>query len=255
MFGIKEINRKNSADKKAAKTKIIKAIAVLFAGVMLIALMGGLVSCSGATFLPGASFGYFIWEDSDSNIHVAWSVDRKETSFTGRISTDGVIEDYELVGFEESDIFKINKSNNSIDFEAALSEDDFSDELVFKGNSYSYIEFELKINDAYDLSRTNIGAFLNNPDQGVFRIDKDYFDKVSDMPIYTRHPLSGFLYKLAKDIRFTVFYLFVFGAIAIEIIRITALRKNKKYNWYLFLCYGVLILIILIIYFILKRIT
>jgi hypothetical protein len=255
MFGIKEISRKNSADKKAAKTEIIKAIAVLFAGLMLIALMAGLVSCSGTTFLPGASFGYFIWEDNDSNIHVAWSVDRKETSFTGRVSTDGVIEDYELVGFEESDIFKINESNNSIDFEAALSEDDYSDELVFKGNNYSYIEFELKINDAYDLSRTNIGAFLNNPDQGVFRIDKDYFDKVSDMPIYTRHPLSGFLYKLAKDIRFTVFYLFVFGAIAIEIIRITALRRNKKYNWYLFLCYGVLVLIILIIYIILKRIT
>ena len=248
----KQIRRE---DKKATGKKITRAAAVFFAAAVLLAILLCLVSCSGVAFVPGASFGYFIWEDSSSNIHIAWSVDRKDTTFTGKITTDGVIDNYELVGFEDSDKFEISKNKNSMGFDASLSADDFSDELVFKDSGYSYIEFELKINDAYDLSRTNLGAFLNNPDQGVFRIDKDYFDNLSDMPIYTKHPLSGFLYKLAKDIRFTVFYLFVFGAIAIEIIRITALRKNKKYNWYLFLCYGVLILLIFIVYIVLKRIT
>ena len=252
---INRINKIINRDKKAAGKKITRAAAVFFAAAIIAVLLFCLVSCSGVAFVPGASFGYFIWEDKDSNIHIAWSVDRKDTNFEGRIITDGAIGAYELVGFEDSDKFEISQAKDSMGFDANLSEDDFSDELIFKAEGYSYIEFELKINDAYDLSRTNLGAFLNSPDQGVFRIDKGYFDKISDMPIYTKHPLSGFLYKLAKDIRFTVFYLFVFGAIAIEIIRITALRKNKKYNWYLFLCYGVLILLIFIVYILLKRIT
>jgi hypothetical protein len=252
---ISKINKKIRKDKKAAGKKITRAVVVLFVATIFLAILLCLVSCSGATFVPGASFGYFIWEDSSSNIHIAWSVDRKDTTFTGKIVTDGIIDNYELLGFEDSDKFEINKSKNSMDFQASLSSDDFSDELVFKDSGYSYIEFELKINNAYDLSRTNLGAFLNNPQQGVFSIDKGYFDKISDMPIYTKHPLSGFLYKLAKDIKFTVFYLFVFGAIAIEIIRITLLRKNKKHNWYLFLCYGVLVLLIFTVYIVLKRIT
>ncbi|OQA21154.1 MAG: hypothetical protein BWY60_00821 [Actinobacteria bacterium ADurb.Bin346] len=250
-----KIIRNLCINKKTAGTKTGRAAAFLAATIILAVLLSCLVSCSGAVFVPGASFGYFIWEDASSNIHVAWSVDRKDTSFTGRITTDGAIENYELVGFEDNDRFEINKSKNSMDFEATLSKDDFSDELVFKDDNYSYIEFELKINNAYDLSRINLGAFLNNPEQGVFRIDRGYFDKISSMPIYTKHPLSGFLYKLARDMRFTVFYLFIFGAIAIEVIRITALRKNKKYNWYLFLCYGVLALLIFIVYIALKRIT
>jgi len=244
--------KKAYKNKKEGRGIIIRTALALAAAVILLL---SLVSCTGVAFVPGASFGYFIWEDSDSNIHITWSVDRKDTSFDGKIDTDGIIADYELVGFEENDKFNINESKNSMDFDATLSEDDFSDEIIFKASGYSFIEFDLKINDAYDLSRTNLGAFLNNPEQGTFRIDKDYFDEVRDMPIYTKHPFSGFLYKLAKDIRFTVFYIFIFGAIVIEIIRITALRRNKKYNWYLFLCYGVLALIIFAVYIILKRIT
>ena len=56
-------------------------------------------------------------------------------------------------------------------------------------------------------------------------------------------PFEGFLRKLAADMRFTMFYLFILGVIVIEIIRITIFRKRKINNLYLFLCYGILIAI------------
>jgi len=233
--------------------KIKKIILFLLLVTMAASLLAAISGCSGSSFVPGASYGYFIWEDSGSDIHIAWSVDKKDTVFKGSVSTDGTIEVYELIDFEESDEFDISAEKDRINFNAELSAEDFSDKIILSVKDYSYIEFDLKINDGYDLSRTNVGGFLNNPPDGVFRIEKGYFDKVDKIPAYQKHPLSGFLSKLAGDIRFTVFYIFIIGIVIIEIIRITILRKNKKNNWYLILCYGVLVLIEITVYILLRR--
>ena len=81
------------------------------------------------------------------------------------------------------------------------------------------------------------------------------------MPFYKKHPYSGLFYKLSKDMFFTISFVFILGVIIIEIIRITAIRKkilaraNKKYNYYLFLCYGILIIIGAGIYLFLTRLS
>ena len=211
----------NRSIKKAGT--LIKAGAVFLVLALILIFIS---SCAGPVFVSGASFGYYIWEDKEENIHIAWSADRKDNKFDGKVSTDGIILSYELSGFEEDDVFKISAEKKAFDFAATLSADDYSDEIVFYPQDYNYIEFELKINDAYDLSRTNLGRFLNSPSEGKFRIDKEYFEKVDEIPFYKVPPFEGFLRKLEADMRFTMFYLFILGVIAIEIIRITVLRKK-----------------------------
>jgi len=97
-----------------------------------------------------------------------------------------------------------------------------------------------------------VGEYLANPETAVFRIGRDYFSTLKNIPFYKKHPWSAFFYKLSADIVFVIFFIFIIGVIVIEIIRISALRKNKKYNRYLILCYGVLILVIAGIYLFLK---
>jgi hypothetical protein len=235
------------------KNEILQRIAammlIIFAALAFLFLATG---CAKPLYVPGATLGYYIWEDDDGSIHIAWTADRKDTSFDGNIATDGQIIDFGLIGFEEEDNIEIAGDKSGLTFDATLSLDDYSDEIVMDLEDYDYIEFELKINDAYDLSRTNLGRFLNNPPDGVFKISNDYFDEVKEIPFYQRPPFSGFLEKLNADIGFTVFWLFLMGVVAIELIRITVLRKRKKNNWYLFLCYGVLIIIIAVVYLILR---
>jgi hypothetical protein len=237
--------------KNRIKTFIKISVMVLVLSIT-IALLFLATGCTKPFYIPGATLGYYIWEDTEGDIHIVWTADRKDSKFDGKISTDGSIEDHELVDFEEEDVFQITQDKKNLDFNANLSVDDYSDELVLDVDDYNYIEFDLKINDAYDLSRTNLGRFLNSPPDGVFRITRGYFDELDEVPLYKRPPFSGFLEKLNSDIRFTMFYLFLIGVVAIELIRITVLRRQKKNNWYLFLCYGLLILIVAGVYFLLK---
>lgn len=245
---INQTPRSSAGFKKTALRSLAGCMLIFTIMVILFTAYG----CTKPFFVPGATLGYYIWEDDSGSVHIAWSADRSDNNFSGNISTDGKMIDYELVGFEEDDIFKINEDKTMLDFEASLSRADFTDEIVLSVDDYNYIEFELKINGTHDLSRTNLGRFLNNPSDKVFKITEGYFDRVSEIPFYERPPFSGFFKKLNADIRFSLFYLFIAGVVAIELIRITVLRKKKKYNWYLFLCYGVLIAIIASAYFIIK---
>jgi hypothetical protein len=231
--------------------KRMLALAVL--AVLVFMLLVCLCSCTGSFYIAGASYGYFIWEDSSSNIHIVWSADKKDTAFKGKISTDGEFVSYITEDFEESDRFGINSEKNEINFDAGLSAKDYSDKIIISASNYTYIELDLKMNDGYDISRVNVGQFLNNPDGEVFRITPGYFESLKSIPFYKKHPVSGFISKFAKDISFTLFYVFIIGVIIIEIIRITAIRKNKKYNRYLIICYGVLIIIEIVLFIALRR--
>ena len=199
--------------------------------------------CQGIFFIPGASYGYYIWEDSEDNIHIAWSIDRKESVFSGWIATDGKISKYNLSGWEENDNIIISEDSCRIEFNASLDENDYSDEIILVIDNYSYLEFDLRINDGYDLSRINIGEFINNPNNNIFRIEKDYFSQLDKKPWYREHPLSGLFYKLSVNIIYSLAYIFLLGIIIIEILRITVIRRSKKYWWYIVISYCILILI------------
>jgi hypothetical protein len=230
-----------------------KILALVVPAVLVFMLLACLCGCTSSFYIDGSSYGYFIWEDSSSNIHIAWSADKKDTTFKGKISTDGEFVSYSAEDFEENDRVGINSEKNEIIFDASLSAKDYSDKIIILADNYSYIEFDLKMNDGYDTSRVNVGQFLNNPDEEVFRTTPGYFESLKDIPFYKKHPVSGFVSKFSGDIGFTLFYVFIIGVVIIEIIRITAIRKNRKYNRYLILCYGVLIVIEAALYFLLKR--
>ena len=140
----------------------------------------------------------------------------------GIVSTDGKISAYRLKEWEEEDV--INVTEDKIKFSATLSSGDYSDGFVFSISDYNYIEFDLKINDGYDLSRIHIGGFLENPEENVFRIEKDYFSKVGK-PLKACGRFQNF-YKLYSNKYFTL-YIFILGIIIIEILRITVFEKFK----------------------------
>ena len=219
--------------------KVLKLI--LFSLLIFLILVIG-TGCNRIFFIPGASYGYYIWEDKD-NIHIAWSIDRKESVFSGWIATDGKINEYNLLGWEENDSIKLSEDSSRIEFNASLNENDYSDEIILVIDNYSYLEFDLRINDGYDLSRINIGEFINSPKNNIFRIEKDYFDRLEKKPWYKKHPLSGLFYKLSANIIFSLVYIFILGVIIIEILRVTVIRRSSRYWWYIVISYCVLILI------------
>ena len=103
--------------KKKAGILIKAAAVILLVAFMLIFIS----SCAGPVFVPGANLGYYIWEDKDESIHIAWSADRKDNNFSGTVSTDGIIYSYVLPGFEEDDVFNIDAEKKAFDFDANLS--------------------------------------------------------------------------------------------------------------------------------------
>jgi len=230
------------------KIKIVVSLALL---VLTVSLLAG---CQGIFYIPGASYGYYIWEE-DGTIFVEWSVDRKDTKFSGKITTDGEISSYNLKEWEEdSDI--IRTGEKEIIFSSTLDGEDYSDGFNFIPEDYTYLEFDLKINNNYDeLSRINVGGFLENPGDCVFRVEKGYFDSVRMKPWYQKRPFSEFFYKLFANKYFTFLYLFILGIIIIEILRITVIAgKDKKVLWIASL-YIILAMAEVCIYFVLKFLT
>ena len=214
----------------------------------LIILSAG--GCRGISYVPGASFGYYIWEEG-SRIFVEWSADKKDTKFNGSISTDGKIAGFQLVGWEEeNDVIEIEE--DKIVFSATLNDNDYSDGLNFNIKDHTYLEFDLKINDGYDLNRINVGGFLENPESNVFKIDKDYFGQLETKHWYQKHPYSEFFYKLFSNKYFTFLYIFILGIVIIEILRVTVISRKKRKIIWLAVSYAVLIAIEVLIYFILK---
>jgi hypothetical protein len=230
-----------------------KSFKLLFLGLLITVVLLSFFGCTKIVFIPGVSNGYYIWKDKLEKIHIAWSMERNKAIFNGWIATDGKIIDYDKIGFSEDDTISLNSEGNKLEFNAPITENELSQEIIIEVKNYSYLEFELKINDGYDLERTHVGEYLANPKSPVFRISRDYFDELRKIPFYRKPPYSGLFYKLSTDIAFTMIFIFILGVIAIEIIRITVIRRNRKYNWYLILCYGVLILIDFGIYLFLTR--
>jgi len=225
----------------------VKTIILIFLAALILPLLAG---CRGIFYIPGASYGYYIWEEG-SDIYVEWSAERKDSKFDGRISTDGKITEYKLNEWEEeNDVIKVEE--NKIEFSATLDSEDYSDGFSFTPQGYTYLEFDLKINDGYDLSRTNVGGFLENPESNVFRIGEDYFDQLRMKHWYQKHPFSEFFNKLFSNKYFTFVYLFILGIIVIEILRVTILARRRGKIIWLAISYTALILIEICVYFILK---
>jgi len=237
----------------AVKQAAVKSFKFLILCILTACLFMSSFGCARLMFLPGISSGYYIWKDSAEKIHIAWGMERNQSTFEGIVATDGVISVLDRINFTDDDVISLSSEKNRLEFNAKIAEKEMSQELVIDITNYNYIEFDLKINGGYDLERTHVGEYLANPETAVFRIDRDYFSTLKNIPFYKKHPWSAFFYKLSADIVFVIFFIFIIGVVVIEIIRITALRKKKKYNWYLILCYGVLILVIAGIYLFLTR--
>jgi hypothetical protein len=227
----------------------IKIIILSLITVFILLLLTG---CTGVSYIPGASYGYYIWEE-DGSIFVEWSSDKSDAVFDGVISTDGKIAKYILKELEEEDAIEV--SEDRIEFSAALSSADYSDGFSFTPQDYTYLEFDLKINDAYELSRINLGGFLENPESDVFRIGEDYFNQLEMKPWYKKHPFSEFFYKLYSNKYFTFIYFFILGVIIIEILRVTVIARRKRKAIWLVISYVVLIITEVLFYFILKIFT
>jgi hypothetical protein len=222
--------------------KIILLLLLLF---IIMAASG----CEGIYFIPGASYGYYIWEE-EGDIHVFWSVDKKDSSFSGTISTDGRIEEFKSSDWEEDDMARTG--DGQISYDCTLGPDDYSDGIILKIEDYDHIEFDLMVNGGYDLSRVHVGAFLENPRTSPFRIDRDYFDGLDGKPWYRKHPFSGFFYRLFSNKYFTFPYVFILGVILIEILRITAFPGKRRKKLYTGMSYAILVLLVIILYFILR---
>ena len=227
------------AEKKNIKTRLVSLIILLT--VLMVLLTGVLTSCSKPLIVPGASIGFFIWKDSSSNIHIVWSGDRKDKTFSGILKTDGDFNILEKAGIEEKD--KINQSPKEISIDATLNAEDYSDELVISAGNYSYIDFNLKIDGTYDLARIHIGKYLNNPQSEEFRIDINYFENLKKISWYNNHPFAEFFNKLYANKYTTFVYIYILGIIIIELLRITKFAPVKRKSLLLGVSYLVLFLL------------
>ena len=238
---LKEKNKLKSDFKFKLKLKLKFVVQLILLFLVAVILSGLLSSCSKPLVIPGTSFGYYIWKDSQNKIYLEWSADRKDNNFSGVVKTDGNFNKVEKTGIESEDIIK--QTDKEIDFNAKLSENDYSDELVIAVSNYSYLEFDLKINNKYDLSRINIGKYLNNPSTEVFKIDANYFENLKKVPWYKNHPFSEFFHKLYVNKYLTFIYIFLLGAIITGLFRITKFELKKRKALLIRISYLILFLI------------
>jgi len=231
---------------KIPRSNIFKIMAILIVAVVMSGIISG---CRKVLFMPGASYGYYIWED-EKGINIFWSADRKDTSFSGTILVDGELAGYELFDWEDADIADV--SDGTVSFTANLGREDYSDGIILQVTEYKQLEFDLMINGGYDLSRVNAGAFLNSPSDSPFVMEKGDFDNIRSMSWYGKHPFSEFFYKLFSNKYFTFVYLFILGVIVIEIIRTTAFSAKKRKGTYIGVSYIILIFMEILLYFILR---
>lgn len=220
------------------KTRFVSLVILLF--VFMVLLTGLLTSCSKPLVIPGVSLGYYIWKDSGNKIHLVWSADRVDNNFNGIIKTDGNFDSIEKSGIENEDNIKL--TGKEIDFSASLSAKDYADEIIISVSNYSFIEFDLKMDNKYDLSRINIGKYLNNPASEVFKIDTNYFENLKKVPWYNNHPFVEFFHKLFANKGLTFVYIFVIGTIIIELLRITKFSSKKRRGLFIGISYLILFL-------------
>lgn len=221
------------------KTRLVSLVILLF--VCMVLLTGLLTSCSKPLVIPGVSLGYYIWKDSGNKIHLVWSADRVDNNFNGIIKTDGNFDSIEKSGIENEDNIKV--TGKEIDFSASLSAKDYADEIIISVSNYSFIEFDLKMDNKYDLSRINIGKYLNNPASEVFKIDTNYFENLKKVPWYNNHPFVEFFHKLYVNKYLTFIYIYLIGAIIIGLLRITRFASNRKKGLLIGMSHTILFLI------------
>jgi hypothetical protein len=226
--------------------KKILVIAIAFALLLL-------TGCKAALFIPGASIGYFISRGDDGAVLVEYSTDRKEALFSGTITTDGYFTEVRSLRFDDEQVF--TRKADLIEFSSRLTESEFADTLVIRAQGHSYLEFDLRINDSYDLNRINIGRFLHNPDEQTFRVDDAYFESVAAIPWYERSPFANLFSKLYSNMVFTALFVIVLGVLIVEALRITVFRTSPKRKLYLIISYTIVALAVVLAYVFLRAVT
>jgi len=236
----------------------------IFISSLLALILLILTSCSRPFYVSGASMGYFMWQTQDGIYYLHWCNDWDRNApndnlreFSGMISTDGMISIKNLYQWEDSSEVEENQDNikvglNKLEFIAYTTNHDYEDGIEFSIDEGKYIEFDLKIDDGYDLGRISLSSFANSPepitqDKGIFRIKRDELLYEAKKPFYLKPPFSTFLFKLSSDIVFTNIYLLLMGIIIVELIRVSILIKNKNYKKLRYISYGLLFLFLITI--------
>lgn len=237
------------------KIKIRKLFLISF--FILIILI--FTNCNRTFYVPGASMGYFVWQMQDGIYHLRWSNDwninipnDNRCKFSGIISTNGTIIIKNLYQWEDSpeveeNVDSIKVESSKLEFIAFTTNHDYEDGIDFSVDKGTYIEFDLKINDGYDLRRISLGSFANNPKTEIFRLENNELLYEARKPFYLKHPFSTFFYKLSYDRLFTNSYFLLMGVILVEIIRVSILSKSKNYKKLTYISYALLFLILVII--------
>jgi hypothetical protein len=227
----------------------MKKIAIICISLLTVMLLAG---CKTLSFIPGASIGYFLTRSADGTITMEYSTDKKDALFSGSISTDGSFTEITSLRFDEEEVFTV--SDNTVSFSARLSESEFADIMIIRAQGHSYVEFDLRINDSYDLARVNIGEFLNNPESPVFRLDDAYFTALSRKPWYEKNPFANFFAKLYANMVFTAILIIVLGVLIVEVLRITRFRNNPRRKIYLPISYALVLIAVLLMYLFLRSV-
>jgi len=260
----KSTNRRINIKKRIdIKTKIKKLLIIS----LLLIVISTLTNCGRPFYVPGASQGYFIWQTEDKEYHIRWSNDWDPRApednlrkFSGSITTDGTIDirnPYQLEleegseRIENSDTVKAKPSK--LEFIAFTTNHDFEDGIDFFIDNGTYLEFDLKNNDIYDLGRISLSSFANSPDEEIFIISEDELLYEAKKPFYLKHPFSTFFFKFSYDKIFANIYLLIMGIILVELIRISVLSKSKNYKKLIYISYGLLFLILIVINIIFLR--
>ncbi len=228
----------------------MKKISIIFISLLIVILLTG---CKMLSFIPGASIGYFLTRSADGTITMEYSTDKKDALFSGSISTDGSFTEITSLRFDDEEVFSL--TDNTASFSARLSQSEFADIMIIKAEGHSYVEFDLRINDGYDLARINIGEFLNNPEGQVFRLDDAYFDSLAQKPWYEKNPFANFFAKLYLNMLFTAMLVVVLGVLIVEILRVTRFRNNPKKKIYLPISYALVLIAVLLVYLFLRSVT
>jgi hypothetical protein len=140
-----------------------------------------------ATYVSGASVGYYLWRESNGNWRLRLNSDGLRRNMSGTISSSGSIQ-AQPFSFESNDT--MNVSGGTVTFSCWLSSS--HDGIDFTVAPGSTVTFDLKIDNQHVPSRVFVGSSLSSPAQIPFQLvdGGGGGTPVETAPVITSTPLT-----------------------------------------------------------------
>ncbi len=211
---------------KKNKEKLFFIAIVLFLFVIIIS------GCSRPVLIPGTQDRIMIWQEDENLFKVYFSTKIAAVRsyeghvITGNISTDGSIESK---GYKLNETDYIKNDDNKIDLEIALDNNNYYKGIDLNITEYTYVEFDIKMDDYYRKDITSLGTNINYPEENIIRVNDTYLLNLSNAPFYRKRPVSSLIDKLISDRVFASIYFFIILALIAGIIVFSIkIRKIRK---------------------------